>query len=241
MVPVGSKRELHVLYEDDHLRISELVAPAPGRDAAVAFTGIGHKLGGIPAEEFISSASTGDRAAIFVTDKNRTWFNAPGLYENVVEQVTPRLQQAPRVMTLGNSMGAFGALLFAGPLGADCALAFAPQASVSPRIVPEEKRWRALTSTIAEFRFEDINDYLADGVRYYAFHSSAKDERHQLNAFRRHPELREFVFDGLGHGLAGSLKGAHLLPPLFAAALDGDDAEITRMVASTGGIPRSRA
>lgn len=238
---MAPKRELHVLYEDDHVRISELVAPAPGRNAAVAFTGIGHKMGGIPAEEFISSASTGERAAIFVTDKNRTWFNAPGLYERVIEQVKPRLQDAPRTMTLGNSMGAFGALLFAGPLEADCALAFAPQASVSPRIVPEEKRWRALTSTIAEFRFEDINDYLVDGVRYYAFHSSAKDERHQLDAFRPHRELREFVFDGLGHGLAASLKEARLLPPLFTAALKGDDAEITRLAASKGGGLRSHA
>jgi ribosomal protein L12E/L44/L45/RPP1/RPP2 len=224
-----------MLYENDDLKLSYLPAPAAGADLVVAFSGIGHRLGAIQTEEFVGSASRDSRAAVFVTDKRRSWFNAPGLYENVIEKVLPLAKGARRTLTLGNSMGGAGALLFAAPLGAVAALAFGPQASVSTRVIPEERRWRAFVSQIATMRFENINDYMQSSTRYYVMHGLVGRDRYQSAAFRSGDHLRQFIFADARHNFTKSIKKAGLLPALVNAAVDRDDRRFDEIMSQVGG------
>src|ERR1700757_6152 len=85
----------------------------------VTFTGVGHGLGHIQTEEFRRTMhSDGDaesNAVIWVIDKRRRWFNGGIAAEIVaaVNDIIESLGQVDRVITLGNSMGGFGAIAFA--------------------------------------------------------------------------------------------------------------------------------
>lgn len=229
-------RELQTVYEDDDLKVAEAEKAVAGLDAVVVFTGVGHRAGAIQLDEFVGTATTHGRTAIFVTDKQRSWFNAPGLYDKLVSEVKPRLSGSPRTLLVGNSMGATGALLFAAPLGAQSALAFGPQCSVSQRVIPRERRWRHFVDKIGQFTYEDMNDYLAAGIRYYVLHGTAGRDRIQSEAFRPRAELHRFAFPEERHNLTRMLKNANLLAPLFEAAIARDDAEIARILSGAGGV-----
>lgn len=236
-VEAGSDRRLRepeVLYEDTELRVSGVGSFAPGAEAVVAFPGITQKMG-MPVEEFVGSATAGGRSALFVTDKVCSWYNHPGLYERILDHVTPRLAGTRRILTVGNSMGAFGALLFAAPLGARAAIAFAPRVSASPKVVPEDSRRRARLAAMGEQRFENINDFLMGGIRYYVMHPAEGPDALHGRAFLPRDGLRRFVFPGEEHGLGRKIKEVGKLSDLFDAAIEGDDGTVTRIVSAAGG------
>lgn len=246
------RRRPRPLYEDEDLRIGG-VGPLFARGLfgtrlferrrlggplVVSFTGIGAGMDVVQSEEFYGSASRKDRSVLFVTDKRRSWYNAPGLYERIIEQVTPHLEGAAHVVTLGNSMGGFGALLFAEPLGASAALAFAPQASVSPRVIPAETRWPEFTKAIGEMRFEDISDHLGDVAEHFVLHGSGGKDAHQIEAFRPRPNLRHYIFAGGRHNIAADLREAGRLSGLVTAVVAGDHQGFDALARAAGARPR---
>jgi hypothetical protein len=243
------------LYEDEDLRVCGVgplfarerprARPAPGGPTngslVVSFTGIGAGSDVVQTEEFAGTAARGGRSVLFVTDKRRSWYNAPGLYEKIVGQLRPHLAHGGPVVTLGNSMGGFGALLFAAPLGARTALAFGPQASVSPRIIPQETRWRELTAAIGDFRFEQISDHLGEAAEHFVLHGSGGKDAYQIEAFRPRANLHHYVLAGGRHNIAAELKQAGRLSPLIEAAVAGDRPGFDALARAAGACPREEA
>ena len=113
-----------VVFEDDSLRITHRAGSAPDGDVVIAFAGVGNALQGVAHEEFARTLSEPDamKEAYFVVDKQRTWYNATA---DAIESVLSPLVAGRRVLLLGNSMGGFGALLFAGLLSSGAAF-FSP-------------------------------------------------------------------------------------------------------------------
>lgn len=169
--PAGTIDGLRVLVDDDDLRVTQRLG-APER-YVVSFTGVGLGLGGLSVvqrEEFGRLLNgAGNFATTFVTDKRRSWLN--GIRDRTLDILREVLRDARETVTLGNSMGGFAALYFAGLLPA-ChrAVAFSPQFFVHPAYMPAgETRWAEYRAAITEHVVTHAFEHASDAVDYALF------------------------------------------------------------------------
>lgn len=199
---------LTVAVDDEALRISYRLGDP--HILVVAFTGIGHALGGIQTEEFGRSLEYGAPSIIFVIDKNRHWYNH-GLGSRIVPTVNGLISQLGefrRVVTLGNSMGGFGAIIFAKHLShCAAAIAFCPQSSVHPEIAPFDKRWMNWRGDIRDWDIPDSLTELDPRISYHLFFGmdDTTDLRH-AKRFGDLPGVSVNLVGGCGHEIAAGLK-----------------------------------
>lgn len=160
-------------FEDETLRIS--VERGNDDVLVVAFAGVGFGLGDIQTEEFrksLKGLSEGDDPRrchiVYVIEKQRVWYNngiaarLPGHVNDVISGLG-----ASRVVTLGNSMGGFGAIAFAPALqGCRRALAFCPQSSVHPAIAPFETRYAHWVQAIRQWDLPDAAASFDPAIHY---------------------------------------------------------------------------
>jgi hypothetical protein len=78
--------------------------------------------------------------AIHVVNRNNDWYQRDELPE-VLALIRTRASHYHRVFTYGSSMGGYAAIRFAHAVGAQTAIAIAPQYSVDPVVFPYEDRW----------------------------------------------------------------------------------------------------
>ena len=123
------------------------VRPPPGCTLVLAFAGADARIpgavpGGVPAHEFVK-ALRGARAdaAIFIRDAGRSWYlrgvgESGHDFNSVCESLRAEIEaiRPRRLVTLGCSMGGYAALRAAIALGADAAVAFAPQVIIDPHV-----------------------------------------------------------------------------------------------------------
>lgn len=228
----GLREGFALVHDDEVLRITHAASRAPGH--VVSFTGIGHGLQGIQTEEFRRSLDEGSLAsATYVIDKRRTWFNATR--EAVLATVGPIAAAYPRTVTLGNSMGGFGALHFAAALpGTARAVAFAPQFAVAPGFMPrEEDRWRAYRDAIGDHIIPHALDGASPEVDYIAFFGGAepRDVQH-ARLMARHGTARTHVFivEESSHSVAAELKRAGCLGAILARVLGEEPLDPVELV-----------
>jgi pimeloyl-ACP methyl ester carboxylesterase len=205
---------MQVEYDGEDFCIG--VVPGDCGTAVIAFAGIGLQLGGVPTAEFRRSlagaqAEQGAAFIIHVVEKRRLWYNNGGL-ERALGLLTPLLQRLGIVeaVTLGNSMGGLGAIVFCGRLAAARrAIAFCPQSSVHPRVVPFETRWRGLRRAIVQWDIRDAVSEVNPAKAYHLFHGTDDpiDARH-AERFRLAgaPGLHIHAVPGCGHNVAGALR-----------------------------------
>jgi hypothetical protein len=98
----------------------------------ICFAGVGIGMG-IPYFEFMNALNQYDTKRIFLRDLRKAWYHAgiEGVGDTIDDCIPPLKKLiadsgAKYVITLGNSMGAYAAILFAILLEADEVLAFAP-------------------------------------------------------------------------------------------------------------------
>jgi pimeloyl-ACP methyl ester carboxylesterase len=232
--------EYRIVVDSERLRITEY--PGTSGVHVVSFTGIGFQMGGIQTEEFRRSLSGADRrhTVTYVIDKTKSWFNTTG--QEIVDTLLERTAPAGRVVTLGNSMGGFGAVLFAGLLPrCDRTIAFAPQFAVSPARMPErEYRWPALRAAITEHRFEHALAHHVPGGRYQVFcgASSGLDRLH-ADLFKAHGSgaAEVFLIERGRHAVVADLKASgclHALLDLMIEDPQAGAAEILDLLARHG-------
>ena len=211
--------------------------PGPAGALVVSFGSVGHDPLRAPSPEFVGAATAGGRPALFLSDESRSWCNAPGFAEvlvSAVEQVKSR-QPITRTLLIGQSMGAFAALVAASLIPADAVIAIGPQFSVDPAVMTED-RWSRWTGRIPAFRFPTAP--LPDGPRIILMHGMA-DDLPQALAFPQRKGVDHILFPGLTHSaLAPHLKSRGCLPGLVEAALAADRRRLLRICASTGGVRR---
>lgn len=132
------------------------------------------------------------------------------------------------IVTLGNSMGGFAAILFGGLLpGVRRSISFCPQFSVHPAHCPWESRWREQTREIDHWRFETCLPGPAPDAALPLDHvvfcgADVPDDVRHAEMILNHASGRAaaFVVDGCGHDVARTLKRQGVLVPLLGLLID---------------------
>ena len=231
--------EERVLVGRDDLRIAHV----PGRSATlvVSLSGVGTRPSRMPPPEFFRLATRGGaHHGLFVADAGRRWLNAPGMAEEIVGAVRAVAAEigATRIVAVGNSMGGTMALHLAGLVPFDGVLAFVPQYSVDPDIVPEEARWMRFRRRIADWPHRVVTlDGLA-GRQVFVLHGATADELHHARRFPRLDGVDHHIFPVAGHRLARDLKEAGRLDAMIGHLIDGRPRLLRRAIRQAGGVSR---
>jgi hypothetical protein len=163
-------------------------------------------LGGIQIEEFRKSLTGASNDIYFVKDKTRHWYNSS--FHKISDLLNEDLssQGIKSCDTLGNSMGGFGAIIFAGQLrGCRSAIAFSAQSAVDPAIVPWEQRYKTYTDTVSHWTGLDATKLLDPDINYILFfgNNDPVDIRHATRmAITEYHNVAIYVFLRAGHNLA---------------------------------------
>jgi hypothetical protein len=220
---------LETLRDDEDLRIR--FERGDSDEAVVSFSGVGgqdYRVEGIARpqhEEFRKTIGSARKSVYYVIDTRRRWYNgiefklAGVLNDDIVKQ------NFRRVTALGNSMGGTGALMFADVI-VNCrtAIAFAPQSSVHPEIVPFETRWFEYRDAISRWTTPDPLNMLSERVRYHVFFGA--DDHADRWHMRRILELRMrsvvvYAIRACQHDVAMFLRERGALKDVILAAIDG--------------------
>jgi len=206
--------------------------PGSSETAVVAFTGIGHGMGAIQRPEFVGSArGGGQHHVISVIDRDRSWYSAPGIQRRIIRTINDLKQSLglKRLICLGNSMGGFGALLFAERLGADTAIAFVPQYSM--RLDFGEQRWAEFREFMVDAGLSTLSFHLTGRTRAHVVYGAddAWDMLH-CQRIRRHCIAHVYNVVASDHDVTLYLKNQGLLGSLIGAMIDGDMAEVARIL-----------
>lgn len=226
---MGKRQGYETVFEDNDMAVLHVA----GRDdeAIVAFTGVGHQLGGIDLQTPEFARSDGDETKFFVIDKQRSWGN--NIDWSVLSQLVRDKVPNARLMTLGNSMGGFLAILAVPLMGAQKAIAFAPQWSVDPAVVPNEERWKEYRSEIAVFQHSDLSAAAEQPAWAHVFFGNGDKDRVHLEHFKAAGFSPVVLREG-GHNVAKYLKETDLLYPVINACRNGED---PRHLLSSAGAP----
>lgn len=233
---------MELLVEEGPIRA--VYAEGQGTDLVISFSSIGRHSRDPAQVEFIGSAiGTNRRHALFVTDENRSWANAP----EFVTALTRALEilrarcEIERIAAIGYSMGGFCALAAQTFIPINVIIAIAPQYSIMPRHV-SDLRWRKFARRIERPFAFPVAPLLRgkNRPRVILLHAM-KDDLVQASAFAEGPRIFNFLFPEQEHaGLAQYLKSTGQLAPLIDAAIEGDRRAVVRAVRRAGGDFRAR-
>jgi hypothetical protein len=222
--------QTRIILDNERLRITHY-AGSDG-DAVVSFAGVGLKMDGIPQEEFVRSLAFTKKDHFFVIDKRRTWYNDTA--DEITVEMTDRLTTYRKVFTLGNSMGGFGAVYF-GSLFPNCerAIAFSPQFSVNPAIVPWECRWQEFRSAITKWCIPDALSSITPKLRSFLFFGTALPDCLHADHFVSTPGHCASVFflKGQDHRVAKFLRERECLALVLGAIFEGREASLPAILA----------
>lgn len=204
---VWEKILVMLIFEDDHLKITsrQTQSDQESNSILLSFTGIGHAMGGLNVQkpEFFGVGRSFDNI-IFITDKTRSWGNR--LNFNIVKEFIGPLIEKRKIYSIGNSMGGFNALVSTRYISTDICIAFAPQYSVKPSIVPWETRWKEYTSNIDIFIFENVGECINDTTKYFIFTGGKGQDFRHAKLFPIMKNVNHYSFPSFDHDVAMGLK-----------------------------------
>lgn len=123
---------------DGAARPTFLIKPGNGDTAIVAFSGLRSRRGEFNLERALDE-NMSNFPRLFIRDPNSHWYNSEiaGLGQTI-DQIADKIKQetdrlgAARIVAIGPSMGGYAAILFGCVLGAERAIAIAPQTLLDP-------------------------------------------------------------------------------------------------------------
>jgi hypothetical protein len=215
--------DLPILYEDALLKVSALDRPG-SRLLLLCFAGVRHGIGGIDVQrpEFVGSAVAIEASAAFVFDKTTSWGNRVD-FARIARLVSP-LVRGGKVMGLGNSMGGFNVVLMSNFIAMDTCVAFAPQFSLSSRIVPTETRWRDHAAAAEPMRFHSLQGCFNARTRYVTVNGDSRREQAHWIHFPAQPNVEHVVIRNANHTVAAMMKEAGVLGPFLSSVFAGGPA-----------------
>ncbi|MEO0370921.1 MAG: hypothetical protein AAF231_05645 [Pseudomonadota bacterium] len=211
-----------LFHASDRVRATAL--PGSEKRLVVSFTGVGRRKANKQPEEFVeASQMAGRNHVLFVADRLRSWYNAPGIFEEIVDLVQSykRTHKITEVMTLGEGMGGYGAIHFARALGAQSSMSFSAQFSVDPKVVPEEERWMSYRDKISHFTRPSLGSVLSDDCTYYVVHSDSDRDKPHWSRFPVAEQVDHYLVDGGEHALSRKMAAADKLNAIVHCGILG--------------------
>ena len=202
------------------------------RRLVVVFCSVGNGPDAPPTLEFAQSATAGGRdSAVFIADPQRSWLNAPGLIEEIVEVIEAARDEAgtDETVTLGYSMGGFAALVIGGFVPVRAALAFSPQMSIDPALVPDEGRWKRYRRRIGAIRIRVATDHMGAETAHHIVMGLSRMEKPQIRLLPQAANAAVYFLPRTQHDTAPRIKRAGLLPAVL-------DHAFARRGAALGGL-----
>ena len=196
---------MDLIYDSARVAISH--KPGNTGSAVLSFAGVGLGSDGVPQEEFVKTLAGNQHDQFFIIDKLRSWYNETAV--EILEQLVPRLELYDGAYTLGNSMGGFGAIYFGRHIPkCRVAVAFGPQYSVHPEIVPNETRWRHWRQRIKDWPIPHALHGDGHVRRACVFFGRIGRDRAHARLFldNRPPGMSLFLIHGTAHHTASLLK-----------------------------------
>ena len=163
----------------------------------VSFTGIGHSMGAIQLNEFFRLTKSGFNV-LFVKDTTQSWYN------NLDVAAIRNVLTGKPVITIGNSMGAYHAAMFALDYPVGKVIAFAVQYSIHPEIVPFDRRYRRYTKAIGDWKYRELQ--LNQSTEYYFISGDERMERRHLDMIPKQANVHTTVIPNADHKVAKQLK-----------------------------------
>ncbi|WP_112321018.1 alpha/beta fold hydrolase [Oceanibium sediminis] len=226
---------LQTVYRDKGVQV--LAQKGPGDSAIVVFSSLYGNFPAAQPEMAGTATARGARPAVFVRDLAQGWFQDPATGAALVKHVRAHLDRlgARRVMAVGDSMGGYGALVYAAEIGADTVLAFAPQYDVSPETMPDDPRWKEFRNRIPEFSRGAIDGYLDPKVSYYVLHGREGADIVHWSRFPVGDHLHHYLIRSQTHPISIWLKSINQLSAVFDHALADDRAGFAALMEQLGG------
>lgn len=213
--------QLDVLHRDENVELKGDKNLLEQADKVVlSFTGIGQNVGKMreQAPEFVGTASR-QGGLIVVTDLWRSWGNHVD-WEKVREIIEPYVD-GRRLFSIGNSMGGFLSILSTSFWPIERAIAFAPQFSVHPEVLPSERRWSALQKGILNWRYPSLAAHIHPDRAYHLFFGEFEPDMLQARCFPGVPNLHRYIVPEAKHGVAGHLKRVDALQDIVGQCVEG--------------------
>ncbi len=176
-------------------------------------------MGGLNVQkpEFFGTGRSFDNI-IFITDKTRSWGNQLD-FDTIKDAIEP-LIETRKIYSIGNSMGGFNAIISTFYIETDVCIAFVPQYSVNPSIVPWEKRWREYTSNIENFRFESVREFMNKTTNYFIFTGGKGPDQRHAKLFPVMDNICHYSFPSIEHNVAQTLKELGALNVVVQSCFD---------------------
>lgn len=208
----------------------------------ISLSGVGNTRGVMPPFEMARMATdNGRHSAIFVSDKTRSWMNAPNLADLILAQIdiAQKMFRPAKVSAVGNSMGGFMALELSRHVELKTTLAVVPQYSAMQSEVPEEKRWAFFRNKIESFQFPRVENLPTEGCTHYVIHGGEEDEFIHWSRFPVQSNLKHMILPEEGHNLAQYLKAKGKLKDIVQFAIENRYPAFRQLIERMGGKPRA--
>lgn len=227
------------LYDEHPLRIE--AAKGSSRRLMISFTSVGQQRNKWPPKEFIGIASQqGKNHVMCITDISRCWMNSDGMDRKIVTTISDYILDngITQLMTMGVSMGAYNALLLGRMMPVQRVIAFSPQYSVHPDVVPAEKRWWYFRKQITKWPHREMNKLPTDPAKVFIFHGDTEDEKLHWERYPGADNVRHYIFTGADHKFVERLKDGEVLRKITVAAINDKPGRMGKVVGRAGGMKR---
>lgn len=164
-------------------------------------------------EEFFDKHSI---SVVHVLSRRNRWYHEPD-WREAIAAVKSAVNGYRRVITYGSSMGGYGALRFASAIGAQLALALAPQFSVDPGKAPFETRWPRARRV--RWLSELSGPLSADVPAIIVYDSAMRLERRHVDLIAGEVPIQRVALPNAGHHVGAYLAECDLLGALALGAV----------------------
>jgi hypothetical protein len=212
------------------------------RTLLVTFGGM-KSLAGLPSFEFVNLTRDVHVKRMFVRDPRQSWYHR-GMPQHgkTLASIADSLRTVladhdfDRLVTVGNSAGGYGALVFGTLLGADTVLAFGPQTVLDRETLNEmaDHRWDYLLRPLwekgaLEQQWIDLRDALPQArvadTSYKIYFDEKSPDRLHAERLRDLEGVRLYRFGSGGHNVVRSLRDNGALIRIVRAAVGEPQSE----------------
>ena len=153
----------------------------------------------------------------FISHKNHWW--QTGAMAEALMAANSVIASSQRRIGYGSSMGGYGVIRFAKSLNLDTVLAFVPQYSISPKIVPWETRF---AHDLSDPDLDEGRILIGPDCQIIAFYDPDNLDKDHVDLIAAEVSLCRVPMPGAGHKVYRALRDMKALPDLVLGVFRGN-------------------